>query len=110
MNHVTVHVKNSGWIKQKIRHSWREITVLEDRLEEIIQSTVKRQRKLTTSWTYLGFPCSSVKSLPAVQETWVRFLGQENPLEKEMATHSSTLACRIPWREEPGGLQSMGYI
>ena len=109
MNHVTVNVKNSGWIKQKIRHSWREITVLEDRLEEIIQSMAKRQRKLT-SWTYLGFPCSSVKSLPAMRETWVQFLGREDPLEKEMATHSSILTWRIPWRDEPGGLQSMGYI
>ena len=49
-----------------------------------------------------------VKNLPAVQETWVRFLGQEDPLEKEMATHSSILAWRIPWIEDPGGLQSMG--
>ena len=44
----------------------------------------------------------------AVQETWVRSLGQEDPLEKEMATHSSILAQRIPWTEELGGLQSMG--
>ena len=43
-----------------------------------------------------------------MRETWVRSLGQENPLEKEMATHSSILAWRIPWTEEPGGLQSMG--
>ena len=50
----------------------------------------------------------SVKNLPAVQETWVRSLGQEDPLEKEMAAHSSILAWRIPWTEEPGGLQSMG--
>ena len=49
-----------------------------------------------------------VKRLPTVQETWVRSLGQEDPLEKEMATHSSILAWRIPWTEEPGGLQSMG--
>ena len=42
-----------------------------------------------------------------MQETWVRFLGQEKPLEKDMATHSSILAWRIPWTEEPGGLQSM---
>ena len=41
-------------------------------------------------------------------ETWVRYLGQEDPLEKEMATHSSILAWRIPWTEEPGGLQSSG--
>ena len=50
----------------------------------------------------------SVKNLPAVHETWVEFLGWEDPLEKEMATHSSILAWRIPWTEEPGGLQSMG--
>ena len=43
-----------------------------------------------------------------MQETWVRSLGQEDPLEKEMATHSSVLAWRIPWTEEPGGLQSTG--
>ena len=43
-----------------------------------------------------------------MQEMWVRFLGQEDPLEKEMATHSSTLAWEIPWTEEPGGLHSMG--
>ena len=50
----------------------------------------------------------SVKNLPAVQETQVRSLGWEDPLEKEMATHSSILAWKISWIEEPGGLQSMG--
>ena len=49
-----------------------------------------------------------VKSLPAMQETQVRSLGQEDPLEKGMATHSSILSRSIPWTEEPGGLQSMG--
>ena len=49
-----------------------------------------------------------VKSLPAVQETGVRSLGWEDPLEKGMATYSSILAWKIPWTEEPGGLQSMG--
>ena len=48
-----------------------------------------------------------VKNLPAIQETWVQSLGQEDPLEKEMATHSSILAWRIPWTEESGGLQSI---
>ena len=48
-----------------------------------------------------------VKNLPAMQETRVRSLGREDPLEKEMATHSSTLAWRISWTEEPGRLQSM---
>ena len=50
----------------------------------------------------------TVKSLPAMQETWVWSLGQEEPLEEETATHSSILTWRIPWNEEPGGLQSMG--
>ena len=49
-----------------------------------------------------------VKNLPVMQETWVQFLGQEDPLEKEMTTHSSILAWRIPWTEEPDRLQSMG--
>jgi len=49
-----------------------------------------------------------VKNLPAVQETRVLFLGLEDPLEEKMAAHSSILAWKIPWREEPGGLQSMG--
>ena len=52
----------------------------------------------------------SVKDLPAVQETQVQSLGWEDPLEKEMATHSSILAWRISWTEEPGGLQSMGPL
>ena len=49
-----------------------------------------------------------VKNPHAMQETWVRSLGQVDPLEKEIATHSSVLAWEIPWTEEPGGLQSMG--
>ena len=49
-----------------------------------------------------------IKNLPAMQETWVQSLGQEDPLEKELATHSSILAWKIPWTEEPGGLQSIG--
>ena len=50
----------------------------------------------------------TVKFLSAVRKTWVRSLGWEDPLGKEMATHSSTLAWKIPWTEEPGRLQSMG--
>ena len=49
-----------------------------------------------------------VKNMPQVQETQVQFLDREDPLEKGMATHSSIIARRIPWTEEPGGLQSMG--
>ena len=69
-------------------------------------------RSLPGTWIFiehLGLPWwFSSKNLPAMQETWVRPVGQEDPLEKGMATHSSTLAWRIPWTEEPGGLQSMG--
>ena len=56
-----------------------------------------------------SFPVAQmVKNLPAVQETQVGSLGWEDPLERGMATHSSVLAWKIPWTEEPGGLQSMG--
>ena len=66
-------------------------------------------RKLMTDRGFLGG--SVVKNPPAMQEpqeTWVRSLGQEDPLGEGMATHSSVLAWRIPWREKPGGLQSIG--
>ena len=57
-----------------------------------------------------SFPCvaQAIKNLSAMQNIWVQSLGWEDPLEKEMATHSSILAWRIPWTEEPGGLQSIG--
>ena len=58
---------------------------------------------------YIGsLVAQMVKCLPAMQETWVHSLGGEDPLEKEMATYSSTRAWKIPWTEEPGGLQYMG--
>ena len=58
--------------------------------------------------TIWGMVAQMVKNLPANQETWVRSLSQEDPLEEEMATHSSSLAWKIPWTEEFGGLQLMG--
>ena len=65
---------------------------------------------LRSNWP--GFQlASAVKNLPASQETqesWVQSVGREDPLEKRIATHSSILAWKIPWTEEPGGLQSMG--
>jgi len=65
--------------------------------------------KMYVYMIYMGFPHNSVgkevKNLPAMQETWVQSLGQEDPLEKEMATHSSILVWRIPWTEEPGRSQ-----
>ena len=58
--------------------------------------------------TWASLVAQLVKNLPAVQETWVRSLGREDRLEKEMATHSSILVWKIPWTEKPGALQSMG--
>ena len=58
--------------------------------------------------TWASLIAQSVKYLSAMMDTQVQFLGWEDPLEKEMATHSSILAWRIPWTEEPGRLQSMG--
>ena len=59
-------------------------------------------------WWGSSLVAQRLKCLPAMRETWVRSLGQEDPLEKEMATHSSILAWRIPWTEEPDGLQTTG--
>ena len=66
-------------------------------------------RILSTYIHISSFPSGSVvKNLPAMPETQVQSLGQEDPMEEEMATHSSILACSIPWTEEPGGLQFIG--
>ena len=87
--------------------------------QPLVSYTVVMTNKLSYLSVFLVFMClpnyegaslvaQSVKSLPAVQETRVRSLGWEDPLEKGKATHSSIFAWRIPWTEEPGGLQSMG--
>ena len=73
------------------------------RLDELLELQIKEMEKYK-----LRISGQTVKHLPTVWETWVQFLGWEDPLEKEMATHSSILAWRIPWMEEPGGLQSKG--
>ena len=59
------------------------------------------------SGSWASLVAQAVKCLQATRETWVQYLGWEDPLEKEMATHSSTLAWKIPWTEKPGGLQSL---
>ena len=70
--------------------------------------------EILEDWFMVELSCQAslvvqrVKRLPAMQETLVQFLGQEDPLEKEMTTHSSTLAWKIPWMEKPGRLQSRG--
>ena len=71
----------------------------------LLSALPKRVGPITCDWASLV--AQRLKRLPAMWETWVRSLGKEDPLEKEMATHSGTLAWRIPWMEEPGGLQSM---
>ena len=76
-----------------------------DNVGMCVQEGSRRKSHIITTW---ASPLAQlVKHLPAVQETWVRSLGREDPLEKEMATHSSILAWRIPWTEESGRLQSM---
>ena len=67
-------------------------------------------RKATCNLSYEASQVAQmIKNPPAMQETWDRSLGQEDALEEDMATHSSILAWRIPWTEEPGGLQSLGW-
>ena len=69
----------------------------------------KLKNRVCLEWRFqASLVAQMVKNPPAMWETWVRSLGREDPLEKAMATHSSILAWRIPWTEEPGGLQSMG--
>ena len=63
---------------------------------------------LLALWCYASLVAQVVKNPPAMPETWVQSPGREEPLEEEMATHSSILAWRIPWTEEPGGLQPVG--
>ena len=71
-------------------------------------SRVHRKRTPFNPAPGASLVAQSVKNLPAMQETWVRSLGWEDSLEKEMVTHFSILAWRIPWTEEPSGLQPMG--
>ena len=71
--------------------------------QQLLDLNVRKSVLLRTSLV-----AQTVKHLPTIRETWVRSLGQEDPLEKEMAAHSSILAWKIPWTEEPGRLQSMG--
>ena len=71
-----------------------------------LQSFVYYLTLMSYGWAFLR--AQSVKNLPGMQETWVRFLGWEDPLEEEMANQSSILACRVPWTEESGRPQFMG--
>ena len=78
----------------------------------IVHGVAKNRTRLsddTFDWiAWTSLVAQTVKRLPTMQEIWVQSLGQEDPLEKEMATHSSILAWKIPWTEEPGWLLSRG--
>ena len=71
----------------------------------VVTHSIKTLKQIVNHYADMA---QRLKRLPAMQETWVRSLGREDALEKEMATHSSTIAWKIPWTEEPGRLQSMG--
>ena len=73
-----------------------------------MEFSVQSKSKLLQKQFWASLVAQRLKRLPAMQKTWVRSLGREDPLEKEMATHSSIPAWRIPWTEEPHGLQSTG--
>ena len=81
--------------------------IVKDDAGKVLHSTCQQIWK-TQQWPRASLVAQRLKRLPGMRETRVRSLGREDPLEKEMATHSSTLAWKIPWREEPGMLQSMG--
>ena len=94
-----------------------DISILVNGPDTLIQSLQQPFRQVLLllpfyKWVFLDTWASLVaqrlKRLPGMRETRVQSLGREDPLEKEMATHSSTLAWRIPWKEKPGRLQSMG--
>ena len=87
-----------------LRELW-ELVMDRDAWHAAIHGVAKSRTRLSDFISLHSF--QTVKNLPAVQETWVQSLGQEDPLEKGMATHSGILAWRIPWTEEPGGLQSV---
>ena len=74
----------------------------------MIKTRYHLELKESMNWDGASLVAQTGKNLPALRETWVQSLGWEDPLEEEMATHSSTLAWKIPWMEEPGGLQSKG--
>ena len=105
--------------KEKSRDFWGLIYTNQDPCVAyrilVPQPEVEPRPSVKSYWTSRGFPAKAaflvaqmVKNLLAMQETQVQSLGWEDPLEEEVATHSSILAWRIPWTEEPGGLQSMG--
>ena len=84
-----------------------KIGMIQRRLAWLLRKDDTQIREASHIWG-VSLVAQRLKHLPGMWETWVRSLDREDPLENEMAPHSSTLAWRIPWREEPGRLQSMG--
>ena len=122
----SVHVKYIIKKKRKQQSSWTMVLetwwfqsrVRQNQLEQDTMLYIWSQNCRSRNYFHFAFyvgqtskpyflMAQMVKSFPAVRETWVRYLDWEDPLEKEMATHSNILAWRNPWMEEPGGLQSM---
>ena len=93
-------VASSWYLKKTVELTIFHMDLAHAKVMEIISIKLRIWRAFLVAQT--------IKNLPAMQETWVWSLGGEDPLEKEMATHSSILVWRIPWTEEPGGLQSTG--
>ena len=98
------------------RIDWLNLLAVQGTLKSLLQQHSLKTSVLSCSaflgqslnFSWASLVAQLVKNPPAVQKAWVRSLGWEDPLEKEMALHSSILAWEIPWTEEPGGLQSMG--
>ena len=86
----------------------RFFTIWTTREALVIVNNAAMNMNITNIYGHAFLVAQRLKRLPATQETWVWSLGWKDPLEKEMATHSSILAWRIPWMEEPGGLKSTG--
>ena len=99
--------RNSQWILAKCSslHQWMDAN---KRIQSFKKLGAGQCTFYQLSPSMASLVAWTVKCLPTMRETWVRYLGREDPLEKEMATHSSIHTWKIPWTEEPGGLQSMG--
>ena len=112
--YVSVNVKvndDSFETPQKfypVRIYWQFVLQISTYAQNLKIVQIRQFLKYHQQYVRSSLLAQRVKNLPAMQETWVQSLGQEDPLEKAMATHSSILAWRSPWRGEPGGLQSMG--
>ena len=100
---VRMYLNLNYYQSKASRHSYRSTYI-----NSMLTTDQRTDVKVVVLWASLV--AQSLKHLPAMWETWIRSLGHEDPLEKEMATHSSILAWRIPWTEEPSWLQSMGLL